>query len=165
MSFSNGLELVDPQSYATQGYPHETWARLRRESPVHLFEPPGWRPAHPHLGTGVRARIKRRQSLGSLHGLSSMRSSAGTTLSTNPARAAPLGCVDLRVRGRSPEVCRGDSLAGQDQREVRQCHADRRLVEPDLEAAVGAQAFVDAEEQHGTHRERVAVHGGEGRKR
>lgn len=44
MSFGNGLALVDPQSYADHGYPHALMARLRKEAPVHRFEPPGWRP-------------------------------------------------------------------------------------------------------------------------
>jgi len=44
MSFGDGLELVDPQSYADHGYPHALMARLRREAPVQRFEPPGWRP-------------------------------------------------------------------------------------------------------------------------
>ncbi|MGH7286718.1 MAG: cytochrome P450, partial [Myxococcota bacterium] len=30
----------DPFFYARSGYPHEIWARLRRESPVHWCEPP-----------------------------------------------------------------------------------------------------------------------------
>ncbi len=38
------LELIDPWSYAENGYPHELWARLRRESPVSRFELPGYRP-------------------------------------------------------------------------------------------------------------------------
>jgi cytochrome P450 len=32
-------ELIDPHTYARSGYPHETWTRLRRESPVHWCEP------------------------------------------------------------------------------------------------------------------------------
>ncbi len=42
MSTPEGLRLIDPQCYAEHGYPHELWTRLRRESPVHFFEPPGW---------------------------------------------------------------------------------------------------------------------------
>ena len=30
-----GAEILDPQRYACDGYPHEDWARLRQESPVH----------------------------------------------------------------------------------------------------------------------------------
>jgi cytochrome P450 len=37
---TNGVELIEPQCYARDGYPHESWARLRRESPVHWCEPP-----------------------------------------------------------------------------------------------------------------------------
>ncbi len=42
MSTPDGLRLIDPQGYAEHGYPHELWSRLRRESPVRFFEPPGW---------------------------------------------------------------------------------------------------------------------------
>ena len=33
-----GPELMEPALYARDGYPHETWTRLRRESPVHRYE-------------------------------------------------------------------------------------------------------------------------------
>ena len=33
-----GSELMDPARYARDGYPHDTWTRLRRESPVHRYE-------------------------------------------------------------------------------------------------------------------------------
>jgi cytochrome P450 len=36
------LRLIEPQAYAEHGYPHDVWARLRRESPLAFFEPPGW---------------------------------------------------------------------------------------------------------------------------
>ncbi len=36
---TDGTELLDPQRYATHGYPHELWARMRREAPVHWCEP------------------------------------------------------------------------------------------------------------------------------
>jgi cytochrome P450 len=39
MHITDGSELVDPHAYARSGYPHEIWARLRRESPVHWCEP------------------------------------------------------------------------------------------------------------------------------
>ncbi|MBW2270530.1 MAG: cytochrome P450 [Deltaproteobacteria bacterium] len=42
MSDASELRLIDPKCYAEQGYPHEIWAELRRETPVHFFEPPGW---------------------------------------------------------------------------------------------------------------------------
>ena len=42
MAEIDGLRLVAPASYAKEGYPHAEWARLRRESPVEFFEPPGW---------------------------------------------------------------------------------------------------------------------------
>jgi hypothetical protein len=38
------LHLVEPESYATRGYPHEEWARLREAAPVERFEPEGWPP-------------------------------------------------------------------------------------------------------------------------
>jgi cytochrome P450 len=41
---ADGLDLIDPQSYARSGYPHDTWTRLRRESPLHPFHPPGFGP-------------------------------------------------------------------------------------------------------------------------
>ena len=40
-----GPELIDPESYANHGYPHESFARLRRADPVHWFagyDPPFW---------------------------------------------------------------------------------------------------------------------------
>jgi cytochrome P450 len=40
MPITDGGELIDPFRYARSGYPHEIWARLRRESPVHWCEPP-----------------------------------------------------------------------------------------------------------------------------
>jgi cytochrome P450 len=40
MTITDGNELIDPFTYARSGYPHETWKRLRRESPVHWCEPP-----------------------------------------------------------------------------------------------------------------------------
>lgn len=42
MELTNGLDLIDPRSYATQGVPHDVWTRLRRESPVHRCEPSGY---------------------------------------------------------------------------------------------------------------------------
>ena len=40
MRITDGTELIDPFAYARSGYPHELWARLRRESPLHWCEPP-----------------------------------------------------------------------------------------------------------------------------
>ncbi len=42
MEITNGLDLIDPRSYAKQGVPHDIWTRLRRESPVHRCEPSGY---------------------------------------------------------------------------------------------------------------------------
>jgi len=39
VTITNGDELLEPQRYASHGYPHDTWTRLRRESPVHWCEP------------------------------------------------------------------------------------------------------------------------------
>jgi cytochrome P450 len=39
MTITDGTDLLEPQRYATHGYPHEIWTRLRRESPVHWCEP------------------------------------------------------------------------------------------------------------------------------
>jgi cytochrome P450 len=38
------LDVISAKSYGEHGYPHEAWARLRRESPVHRFAPPGYEP-------------------------------------------------------------------------------------------------------------------------
>lgn len=38
----DGFKFVASEPYAQEGYPHEEWARLRRDSPVHRCEPPGW---------------------------------------------------------------------------------------------------------------------------
>jgi cholest-4-en-3-one 26-monooxygenase len=38
------LDLVDPARFARNGYPYETWARLRNEAPVAYIEPPGYPP-------------------------------------------------------------------------------------------------------------------------
>lgn len=42
MSTFDAHRLIEPASYAEHGYPHEEWTRLRREAPVHFFEPEGW---------------------------------------------------------------------------------------------------------------------------
>ena len=39
MAITDGTELLDPQQYATHGYPHALWTRMRREAPVHWCEP------------------------------------------------------------------------------------------------------------------------------
>lgn len=44
MSPVDPLLLVDPHCYAEHGYPHPAWAQLRKEAPVHRFEPAGWPP-------------------------------------------------------------------------------------------------------------------------
>jgi len=44
MSGVDPLDLVDPERFAARGYPHEVWTRLRAETPVAYFEPPGFRP-------------------------------------------------------------------------------------------------------------------------
>lgn len=44
MSLVDPLRLVDPAAYAKDGYPHEAWATLRRESPVAHFTLDGWLP-------------------------------------------------------------------------------------------------------------------------
>ena len=39
------LDVITPDSFQNHGYPHEAWARLRRESPIHFFgdaEVPFW---------------------------------------------------------------------------------------------------------------------------
>ena len=37
-----GPELIDPDIYASEGYPHETWSRLRERAPVYRFEGPDY---------------------------------------------------------------------------------------------------------------------------
>ncbi len=38
------LDVISAASYGTHGYPHEAWARLRREQPVCFMEPPDYQP-------------------------------------------------------------------------------------------------------------------------
>jgi cholest-4-en-3-one 26-monooxygenase len=38
------LDLIDPERYARDGYPHEVWTLLRAEAPVALFEAEGYEP-------------------------------------------------------------------------------------------------------------------------
>jgi cholest-4-en-3-one 26-monooxygenase len=38
------LDLVDPERYARDGYPHDVWTRLRAEAPVAFFAPEGLEP-------------------------------------------------------------------------------------------------------------------------
>lgn len=38
------LDVITAASYAEHGYPHDAWARLRAEDPVHRFAPEGYRP-------------------------------------------------------------------------------------------------------------------------
>jgi cholest-4-en-3-one 26-monooxygenase len=38
------LDLIDPERYARDGYPHEVWTRLRAEAPVAYFAPEGYEP-------------------------------------------------------------------------------------------------------------------------
>src|SRR5512145_164351 len=44
MTLTDGRELLYPSQYAEHGYPHDVWTQLRRESPVHWCEPPGYTP-------------------------------------------------------------------------------------------------------------------------
>ena len=36
----DSLDVIGPDAYASHGYPHAAWKRLRRESPVHWFDLP-----------------------------------------------------------------------------------------------------------------------------
>jgi cytochrome P450 len=38
------LDVISPESYAAHGYPHPSWARLRREAPVFRVTQPGFDP-------------------------------------------------------------------------------------------------------------------------
>ena len=42
MTLTDGFDLIDSGSYAEHGVPHDSWTQLRRESPVHWCEPPGY---------------------------------------------------------------------------------------------------------------------------
>jgi cytochrome P450 len=44
MPLTDGFDLIDSGHYGAHGPPHETWTRLRRESPVHRCEPPDYEP-------------------------------------------------------------------------------------------------------------------------
>jgi len=37
----DSLDVIGPDTYARDGYPHAAWRRLRKESPVHWFDVPG----------------------------------------------------------------------------------------------------------------------------
>src|SRR5271169_1431610 len=37
-------DIVSNETYEQNGYPHDAWARLRREAPVHRFEGPDIKP-------------------------------------------------------------------------------------------------------------------------
>lgn len=42
MSTVDARRFVEPSAYKSLGYPHQEWARLRRQAPVELFEVDGW---------------------------------------------------------------------------------------------------------------------------
>jgi len=44
LAITDGTDLISPAAYGEKGPPHETWTRLRRESPVHPCDPPGFAP-------------------------------------------------------------------------------------------------------------------------
>jgi len=44
MDITDGLELIDPHGYGRHGPPHDTWTKLRRESPVHWCDTPAVEP-------------------------------------------------------------------------------------------------------------------------
>ncbi len=44
MAITDGSDLVSPVAYGENGPPHDTWTRLRRESPVHHCDPAGFQP-------------------------------------------------------------------------------------------------------------------------
>jgi cholest-4-en-3-one 26-monooxygenase len=37
----DSLDVIGPDTYASHGYPHAAWRRLRREAPIHWFDLPG----------------------------------------------------------------------------------------------------------------------------
>jgi hypothetical protein len=44
MSITDGTELIDPAPYGENGPPHDTWAKLRADSPVHYCHPRDYPP-------------------------------------------------------------------------------------------------------------------------
>jgi len=44
MSLTDGFDLIDPGPYGENGPPHASWTALRRRSPLHRCEPPGYPP-------------------------------------------------------------------------------------------------------------------------
>ncbi|MDH3682109.1 MAG: cytochrome P450 [Acidimicrobiia bacterium] len=44
MTITDGFDLIAPVPYAENGPPHDTWSRLRAESPVHRCEPEDYEP-------------------------------------------------------------------------------------------------------------------------
>jgi cytochrome P450 len=44
MSITNGDDLIEPSSYGEGGPPHETWTKLRAQSPIHRCEPTDYPP-------------------------------------------------------------------------------------------------------------------------
>src|SRR5512140_2312524 len=38
------LDVITAREYGERGYPHAAWTRLRRESPLHRFQPAGYMP-------------------------------------------------------------------------------------------------------------------------
>jgi len=48
----DSLDVIGPDTYARDGYPHAAWKRLRRESQIHWFDIPG--------GVGFWAVTKRK---------------------------------------------------------------------------------------------------------
>jgi cytochrome P450 len=44
MAITDGTDLISPAAYGENGPPHDTWTRLRRESPVHHCAPSGFHP-------------------------------------------------------------------------------------------------------------------------
>jgi cytochrome P450 len=44
MAITDGTDLVSPVAYGENGPPHDTWTRLRRESPLYHCDPPGFQP-------------------------------------------------------------------------------------------------------------------------
>ena len=56
-------DIVRAEFYAKNGYPHEAWQRLRRDSPVHRFELDGYDPFWAITSYRDIARVSRQPRL------------------------------------------------------------------------------------------------------
>jgi len=110
------LDLVDPERFATRGYPHDVWTRLRAEAPVARFEPDGYEPFWAVTRyADVVAVASQPNRFSNEHGLVLMKRGAPTqpmemVVTLDPPRHGPLRRVAIRrftpraVRDRHAEI-------------------------------------------------------------